>query len=218
MSARTRIKICGVRDAPSALAAVEAGADALGFVFVGASPRAIDPEEAYGIACFLPPMVTKVGLFVNPKPEGVFETGEIFPFDIVQLHGQEPEMRVRACRDVGAPILKAIKFEAATIEDELERWSLVDEIDGLLIDGSTGGTGETFDWHALAAVRDKSAHPLILAGGLTPENVGEAIDIVRPYAVDVSSGVESSPGQKDPQRIAAFCRAVRDADARQEKH
>jgi len=209
---RTRVKICGIRDEASALAAVESGADALGFVFVSTSARAIASEEAYGIACYLPPFVTKVGLFVDPKPERLFEMGEVFPFDVVQLHGKEPEARVRACREVGAPIIKAIRFDAATIGDELERWSGVGEIDALMVDGSSGGEGTAFDWEALASAKERCAHPLIVAGGLTPENVSEAIRIVQPYAVDVSSGVERERGVKDASLIAEFCAAVREAD------
>lgn len=207
---RTRIKICGIRDEDNALAAAEAGADAIGFMFVKSSVRYIDPEEAWSIACYLPPFITKVGVFANAKPDDYEAVREICPFDFGQLHGTEAEPTVRDC---GPEIIKAVRFDPATIEMELRRWSRIGEIDAILIDGSSGGEGLTVDWHALAAVASACDHPLILAGGLTPENVGEAIRVVRPWAVDVSSGVEVERGVKDAALIAAFCDAVRRADA-----
>lgn len=214
MSGRTRIKICGIRDEEAALTAVEFGADALGFVFYDGSPRFIEPERAYEIACFLPPFVTKVALCVNPSPGALSALGEQFPFDVVQLHGSETPEIVRACREeAGAPIIKAIRYDGSTIVEELARWGSVDEIDALLIDGSPGGHGTPFDWEGLAAVQDSCPHAIVLAGGLTPETVGRAIEVVTPYAVDVSSGVERARGEKDPELIAAFCEAVREADA-----
>lgn len=207
---RTRIKICGIRDEDSALAAAEAGADAVGFMFVKSSPRYIDPEDAWGIACYLPPFITKVGVFANAKPDDYESVREICPFDYGQLHGNEAEPTVRDC---GPEVIKAVRFDPATIETELRRWSRIDEIDAILIDGSSGGEGVALDWQALADVAGACDHPLILAGGLTPENVGEAIRIVQPWAVDVSSGVESEKGVKDHSLIAAFCEAVRRADA-----
>ena len=210
---RTRIKICGVRDEASALAAAEAGADALGFVFAQGSPRAVDPDTAYEVACFLPPFVTRVALFVDPSLRHVMDVGEAFPFDAVQLHGSETEARAREVRRAGAQIVKAITFDPETIDEEIERWGRVDEVDALLVDGSAGGMGVAFDWGAFAGVAAESVQPLILAGGLTPENVGDAIRAVRPFAVDVSSGVERERGVKDPAMIGAFCEAVRAADA-----
>ncbi|MCA9311565.1 MAG: phosphoribosylanthranilate isomerase [Phycisphaerales bacterium] len=207
--ARTRIKICGIRDAETALFAVESGADALGFVFAKTSPRYIEPVDAWEILQMLPPFVTSVGLTVNLKSEQFDEIQEAAPFDLVQLHGSES---IPQARDYMTPVIKAIRFDEATISEELGRWARVDEVVAILVDGSAGGEGESFDWEKLAALRDEVVHPLILAGGLTPENVGEAIRIVRPYAVDVSSGVESERGTKDPARIRAFCAAVRAAD------
>lgn len=209
---RTRIKICGITSPDAAWCAVEAGADALGFVFAPASPRFIEPEDAWEIASALPPFITTVGLFVNPTLETLDEAREIFPFDIIQLHGNEPEPLVR---DAGPDVIKAIRFDPATIESELLRWSRITEITALLIDGSSGGQGTTFDWNALTQVADSSDHPLIIAGGLDQQNVAQAVRTVRPYAVDVSSGVESEPGVKDPRKIADFCTAVRRADAQE---
>lgn len=206
---RTRIKICGITTPEAAWCAVEAGADALGFVFVRSSARYIDPERAWEIASVLPPFVAIVGLFVDPSLDDYDEVREEFPCDYAQLHGSEPEPLVRDC---GPDVIKAVRFDPATIEHELLRWSRVADVGAILVDGSAGGGGVAFDWAALARVRDASDHPLIVAGGLDATNVGGAIRAVRPFAVDVSSGVESAPGEKDPRKIAAFCRAVREAD------
>jgi len=203
------VKICGVRDVESALCAAECGADAVGFVFVKSSPRAVTPDGAEEIAAYLPPFVQTVGLFVNPSAQQVEEAAEACLFDFVQLHGTEPEPFVKQC---GGRVIKAVRFDAATIEADLLKWSRLSEVDAILVDGGSGGEGQAFDWGALAQIQEASQHPIILAGGLTPENVGEAIRAVRPWAVDVSSGVESAPGVKDPTRISAFCDAVRRAD------
>ncbi len=209
---RTRIKICGVRSIEIARAAVDAGADAVGFVFYKNSPRYIDPEEAFSILGKLPPMVTTVGLFVNASFDEYADIEQYCPTDFGQLHGQET---VKTARECGPRIIKAVRFEADTIRATLEQWAEVEEVDAILVDGSSGGQGVALDWAALAAAKDAAGDkPLILAGGLTPENVAEAIRVVRPFAVDVSSGVETpgKPGEKDPERILAFCAAVRSAD------
>ena len=206
---RTRIKICGITDEEGLFAASDAGADAVGFVFHPKSRRFIEPEEAFELVGLLPPFVASVGLFVDAGVDRFSDMEELCPTDLSQLHGNESEQVVRDC---GPKVIKAVKFDAATIEKELARWDKVDEVDAILVDGSAGGAGETFDWNALAKVKSATSKPIILAGGLTPANVAEAIRIVRPYGVDVSSGVESEPGQKDRTLIAAFCRAVRGAD------
>lgn len=208
---RTRIKICGIRDVDTALAAADAGADAIGFMFHPKSVRFIEPEEAADIAVMLPPLVSTVAVFVNPTLERFMDIEEACPTTHTQLHGEESEELVREC----APVIKAVRFDPGTIAADLKRWSAMPEVDAILVDGSAGGQGETFDWSALAAVRDREQidTPLIIAGGLTPANVGEAIRAVRPWGVDVSSGVECSPGQKDIAMIEAFCAAVLKADA-----
>lgn len=211
---RTRIKICGIRDEESAFAAADAGADAIGLVFYRQSPRFIEPEEAWQLVGMMPPFMSSVGLFVNADLERFMNTEEQCPTDMSQLHGQESEDLVRQC---GPNVIKAVRFDPATIDAELARWERIDEVDAVLVDGSAGGQGTSFDWSKLAEARERLSKPLILAGGLNPENVGEAIRIVRPYAVDVSSGVESAPGVKDPELIEAFCRAVRRADAELEQ-
>lgn len=208
--ARTRIKICGIRDEEGLFAAAESGADAVGFVFHPQSPRFIEPEEAWELVGMLPPFVSSVGLFVNATVEKFMEMEEVCPTSFSQLHGSEKVEVVRQC---GPGVIKAVRFDAATIAQELAAWDAVDEVDAILVDGSAGGQGQTFEWKALAEVRDSVRKPLILAGGLTPENVGEAIRVARPWGVDVSSGVERAPGEKDPALIEAFCRAVMRADA-----
>lgn len=206
---RTRIKICGIRTEEALFAAAEAGADAVGLVFHPHSRRYIDPEEAWELIAQLPPLVASVGLFVDPTVEKFMELEEDCPTTLAQFHGDEPVELVKQC---GPGVIKAVRFQAETIGKDLARWDAVDEVDAILVDGSSGGMGQTLDWNALAAHTDNLAKPLILAGGLTPDNVGEAIRIVRPYAVDVSSGVESEPGVKDAELIEKFCRAVRAAD------
>lgn len=207
--ARTRIKICGITDEAGLFAASEAGADAVGFVFHPQSRRFIDPEEAFELIAILPPLVSSVGLFVNADVDTFSTIEEDCPTTFSQLHGTEREDVVKQC---GPGVIKAVKFDAATIERELERWQRVEEVDAILVDGSEGGAGQAFDWNALAKVKGKTSKPLIIAGGLTAENVGEAIRAVRPFAVDVSSGVESEPGVKDREMIKRFCDAVRQAD------
>ena len=206
----TRVKICGVRDAETARIAAEAGADAVGFVFAPGSPRSITPQEAWPIVQTLPPFVASVGLFVDASVDEYAEAEQVCPTDFGQLHGSEPEKVVRAC---GPRLIRAVKFDPASIENDLRYWGAMEEVDAVLVDGSSGGRGEAFDWAALAQVRPACPKPIVLAGGLTPENVADAIRAVRPFAVDVSSGVESAPGKKDPGLLRAFCAAVRAADA-----
>ncbi len=208
---RTRIKICGIRDADSALAAAEAGADAVGFVFVRASPRFIEPVNAFEIMSSLPPLVSSVGVFMNHSLDAFSDIEEVCPTTLSQLHGNESESLVRQC---GPGVIRGIRYDAATIGAELARWDALDEVDAILVDGSTGGEGLAFDWAGLGAAVERVSKPIFLAGGLTPENVGEAVRAVRPYAVDVSSGVEREKGVKDAGLIEAFCEAVRRADGR----
>lgn len=207
---RTRIKICGLTTEDAVRAAADAGADAVGFVFVRSSPRFIEPADAWTLLRAVPPMVVSVGLFVNPAPDEYAEAEEICPTDFSQLHGQETEKTVRQC---GPRIIKAVRYDPATIASELARWAAVEEVDAILVDGSSGGQGLALDWTGLAREKHHAGDkPIILAGGLTPENVAQAVGVVRPYAVDVSSGVERSPGVKDARLIGAFCAAVRAAD------
>lgn len=208
---RTRIKVCGVRDRETALAALGAGADALGFVFVPSSPRFIEPAAAWAIVRDLPPLHTTVGLTVGASVEEFSRIERECPTDYGQLHGNESVETVRAC---GPRVFKAIQYDAESIEDDLRLWGGVDEVDAILVDGSAGGEGTSFDWSGLAAAIGATgcAKPIVLAGGLTFANVGDAIAAVRPWAVDVSSGVERERGVKDAGLIAAFCNTVRAAD------
>ncbi len=208
--ARTRIKVCGVRNSETARAAFDAGADAIGFMFVKSSVRAIEPEDAWDIVGTLPPLASTVGVFANPTLDIFCDIEEACPTTLAQFHGQEEVPLVRQC---GPGLIKGIRFDAATIAEQLALWDSIEEVDAILIDGSVGGLGETFDWKSLAPHLPGVNKPIILAGGLTPENVAEAIRLVRPYAVDVSSGVERERGIKDPRLIDAFCDAVRRADA-----
>lgn len=207
----TRIKICGIRDADSARAAFDAGADAIGFMFVKSSARYIEPEAAWEIVGTLPPFASTVGVFANPTLDIFCDIEEACPTTLAQFHGSEDVPIVRQC---GPGLIKGLRFEEATIAHDLKKWGEIDEVDAVLIDGSAGGQGETFDWAKLAPLVRDYPKRILLAGGLTPENVAEAIRIVRPYAVDVSSGVERERGVKDAGLIERFCRAVRKADER----
>ncbi len=206
---RTRVKICGITRPEDAGAAVRLGVDAIGLVFHPDSPRAVDLRRAVEIVRALPPFVTLVGLFVDP-PQGRVETVlAALSLDLLQFHGRESAAR---CRGFGRPYIKALTAEVGS--DIAARAAEYPDAVGILldaeVDGRSGGTGRTFDWRW---VPEGLNRPLILAGGLCPENVAEAIRAVRPYAVDVSSGVESAKGIKDAARMAAFVRGVHSVDA-----
>lgn len=206
---RTRIKICGIRDEDALYAAIDAGADAVGFVFVEGSPRYIKPDQAFDLMGLLTPMVISVGVFQDMDTDEFGELEQICPVHHAQLHGGESAETVEAC---GPDVIKAVRFGTPTFEEDVARWDVDDNVAAILIDGPSAGSGEAINWAAVARVTEHVSKPVFLAGGLTPANVGEAIRIVRPYAVDVSSGVESSRGVKDAGLIAAFCEAVRRAD------
>jgi phosphoribosylanthranilate isomerase len=202
---RTRIKICGITRIEDALAAAAAGADAIGLVFELKSPRCVDPKQAAAIARALPPYVTVVGLFVDAAPQYVHDVMSRVNLDLLQFHGNEaPE----SCRAYPKPYVKAIHMTPDVDLHTAERRYA--DAAGLLLDSfspaASGGTGQVFDWNSVPHDLKK---PVILAGGLTPENVTEAIQRVRPYAVDVSSGVEQGKGIKDVKKISAFIEAVR---------
>lgn len=205
---RTRVKICGITRVEDARAAVAAGADALGLVFHADSPRHIEPEAARAVAAAVPAFVTLVGLFVDPAPEQVRQALSAVPLDLLQFHGQEPAQQ---CRAYGRRYIKALRMVPGLDVDAAAR--VYPDAAGLLLDayrpGVAGGSGETFDWTRVP--RDLPL-PLILAGGLTPDNVGDAVRTLRPYAVDVSSGVERAKGIKDATLIEAFMRRVAEAD------
>ena len=212
---RTRIKICGIKDADTALAAVDAGADAIGLVFVEKSPRYVTPGQAKTVTDALQDDAVSVGLFVDQPGESMRQTLDAVGLTVAQLHGHESIDDMDAL--TGYPVWKALPFDKH-FQQTASTWDHDPRVEALLIDtpptsGLTGGSGIAFDWNGLAQVKDKLAKPIILAGGLTPDNVAQAIRIVQPYAVDVSSGVESSRGVKDVGLIKAFCEAVKQADS-----
>lgn len=200
----TRVKICGITRIEDALAAAEAGADAIGLMFVATSPRHVDLAQAVKIRRALPPFVAAVAVFLDASRERVREVVQALRPDLLQFHGNESE---DYCTASGLPFIKTVPMlgdAAARMLDAYPRAS------ALLLDsharGESGGTGRTFDWGRLpAALRQ----PMILAGGLKPANVAEAVRVARPYAVDVSSGVESAPGIKDSKLIRDFMHEVR---------
>lgn len=201
----TRSKICGITRIEDGIAAAQHGADAIGLVFYPPSPRHVSPAQAAAIAAALPPFVTTVGLFVNPDMAEVELVLRSLRLDMLQFHGDEsPEF----CASFGVPYLKAVRVKPGV--DLIQYAIRFRGAKGLLLDafveGKAGGTGESFDWKLIP---DDLPLPVILSGGLDPENVKAAIKQVEPWAVDVSSGVEASKGIKDAARIAAFMREVR---------
>lgn len=205
---RTRVKICGITRPEDGIAAASAGADAIGLVFYAKSPRHVTPQQARAIIAALPPFVTTVGLFVDASRAEIEAVLREVPLDTLQFHGEElPEF----CASFSRPYFKAITMrDNIDLHSEAARFS---SASALLVDtfqaGMPGGTGMSFDWSRLPADLSK---PLILAGGLNPDNVAQAIIQAHPYAVDVSSGVETAKGIKDADKIAAFMRGVVKAD------
>ncbi|MFH1742160.1 MAG: phosphoribosylanthranilate isomerase [bacterium] len=203
----TRIKICGITSQEDALLCVQAGADALGLNFYAPSPRYITVSRAREIVAAVPPFVFLVGLFVDEDLSEVQRIMDETGLHIAQFHGTEsPEI----LRRYGRPTIKAFRIQSAEDLKAMKDFNAAAFLLDTYRKGLPGGTGKTFDWHlAQDAARENR---VILAGGLTPENVGEAIRLVRPFAVDVASGVESSPGKKDPDLVHRFVEAVREAD------
>ncbi len=203
-----KIKICGITNREDADGAVAAGADALGFVMYRKSPRWVDPSVARTIVAGLPPFVLPVGVFVNEEGETVRALMDECGFVFAQLHGDESPLY---CQDLRRPALKALRLKDRDTILTLAGFQGQANVRGFVIDAYSdhtyGGTGQTVDW-TLALEAAQSA-PIILAGGLNPANVAEAIRMVRPYGVDVSSGVEKSPGKKDHHKLKAFIEAAR---------
>jgi len=204
----TRAKICGITRVEDGIAAARSGADAIGLVFVARSPRHVLPEQARAIAVALPPFVSTVALFVNPSVGEVEAVLKTVRPDLLQFHGEEsPDF----CRAFGVPYLKAFRVKPGV--DLLQSAALYGDAQGWLLDAwseaAHGGTGERFDWDLIPPDLPR---PVVLAGGLSPANVAAAIRRVRPWAVDVSSGVEAGKGIKDAALIAAFMKEVRNAN------
>lgn len=202
-----KVKICGITDPEDALAAVAAGADALGFVFYRESPRHIFPEEAARIIGLLPPFVQAVGLFVNEEPATVNQIADLCRIDLVQVHGDEP---ADYCGLIRRRVLKAFRIRALTCLEPLDAYHTA----GFLLDAYSpscyGGSGTTFNWEIAREAVNRHQR-IVLAGGLTPDNVAEAVRQVQPWGVDVSSGVERAPGRKDHQKVREFIRAAKEA-------
>ncbi|HUE94262.1 phosphoribosylanthranilate isomerase [Pseudomonas sp.] len=202
-----RSKICGITRIEDALSAAEAGADAIGLVFYAKSPRAVSVQQARAIIAALPPFVTTVGLFVDASRQELDEILAAVPLDLLQFHGDESPA---FCEALQRPYIKALRVKPG--DDLAAQVAAYGQASGVLLDtyvpGIPGGTGEAFDW---SLVPQGLSKPIILAGGLVAENVAAAIRQVRPYAVDVSGGVEASKGIKDAEKIRAFMRAVKTA-------
>ena len=202
---QTKVKICGVTNVADALAAAGAGADMIGLNFYEKSPRHVVPAQAAEIARALPPFVLKVGVFVNPTEAQVLEAVAACGLNLLQFHGDEDSA---FCTQFGVMSVKALRVRDAESLQTLANF----DTDAFLLDAYSkaglGGTGEKFNWELAVAVQ-KFGKPIFLAGGLTPENVADAVRQVRPFAVDVSSGVESAPGKKDAAKVRAFIAAVK---------
>jgi phosphoribosylanthranilate isomerase len=201
-----RIKICGITEVSDALLATELGAHALGFIFYKKSPRYVTPEQARGIIGQLPPFVATVGVFVDEEAATVQKIAALAGLDWLQLHGREsPEY----CRSLGRRVIKGFRVKGEEVFPQISEFKGAAQ--AFLLDaykpGTPGGTGESFDWKL--ARKMKNYGPLVLAGGLTSDNVAEAIRIAQPAAVDVASGVEAAPGRKDPAKLRAFIEAVK---------
>ena len=203
----TRVKICGITNLDDALAAVEFGGDAIGFVFVPNTPRYIEPAKAAEIIARLPPFVTTVGLFVNDSKERIKQIADQCKLSVLQLHGQEsPDF----CLQFDRKVIKAFRVKDKESLDALPKYNVSAYLLDTYVKGAMGGTGVTFDW-SLASDAKKYGL-VILAGGLNPENVAKAIQQVHPYGVDVSSGVEAEPGKKDHSKLKDFIEAARNAN------
>ncbi|MDG4474597.1 phosphoribosylanthranilate isomerase [Thiovibrio frasassiensis] len=209
MNARTRIKVCGMREVAEVAAVVEAGVDAIGMIFVEQSPRYVEPERARDIVASLPPFVDAVGVFLDQDVATVNEIVRSCGLTMVQLHGEESPAY---CAEINCRVIKVFRVRPTLSTEDLAPYAGV--VSGFLFDTFhekiAGGTGDTFDWHLLEKL--SPPRPIILAGGLTPENVGEAIRQAHPFAVDLNSGVEISPGRKDLVKVRAAIAQVAAAD------
>ena len=205
---RTRVKICGITRVEDAISAVNAGADAIGLVFYAPSPRALTIAQAQQIVAAIPPFVSVVGLFVNAKQTEIKAVMSKVRLDILQFHGDES---ASDCQQINLPYYKAIRVKADTnlLQCEAEFKSAKALLLDTYSEAAVGGTGQVFDWNLIP---NNLTKPVILAGGLTADNVALAIQQVRPYAVDVSGGVELNKGIKDAAKVAAFMRGVSNAD------
>jgi len=201
-----KIKICGITTRQDAYAAIDAGADALGFVFVPASKRYLSRDAAASIIAGLPPFVVPVGVFVNERRKLILETIRRTGIRCLQLHGDETPEETAG---YPVPVIKGFRIGPDFDPRALSSYGTGAYLLDTYVEGKYGGTGKRFDWNLAVAAKEYGR--VILSGGLTPDNVGEAVRFVQPYAVDVSSGVEAAPGVKDHARVEAFIRAAREA-------
>lgn len=199
-------KVCGITNPGDAREAADAGADAIGMIFAE-SPREVNVEEARRISVALPDGVLKVGVFVDAEPEEVLQTAREVGLDLAQLHGDETPETVAAIRGAGLPVMKALRVRNAEALAEIQSY----EADLIMLDAWSarvrGGTGETFDWGLAKSVKGRGN--IVVSGGLTPENVREAIEFFEPYGVDASSSLEEKPGKKSGERVRRFVRAAK---------
>jgi phosphoribosylanthranilate isomerase len=202
-----KVKICGITNLDDAVAAVDAGADALGFMFYAPSPRCVTGVRTAEIIRALPPLIAKVGVFVNPTAKEVRLAVAECGLDTLQFHGEEPP---EFCRQFNLKVIKAFRIRDAASLKPTRAYSTEAWLLDSFVEGQLGGTGARFNWD-LAAEISREGQRILLAGGLTPDNVAKAVRQVRPYAVDVSSGVESAPGQKDAGKVRAFIEAAKKA-------
>jgi phosphoribosylanthranilate isomerase len=200
---QAKIKICGMTQLKDAVFAAEQGADAVGFIFYKKSPRSVTMKTAREIISQLPPFVDTVGVFVNETADRVNKIAEYCGLDLVQLHGEESPA---FCRKIQRRVIKAFRVKDLQSIKQLEKYPVSGFLLDTFSDDLHGGTGKVFDWNL--AHPAKKVGPVILAGGLTPRNIRQAISQVRPYGVDVCSGVEKSPGIKDPEKVRAFLKNI----------
>jgi phosphoribosylanthranilate isomerase len=205
LSMNPRVKICGITSEEDAAIAVEAGADAIGFILYEKSKRFLPADEAWEIAEELPPLVSRVAVTVNQSADALRRIADQFPFDFWQLHGDESLAQCEELADDGFRLIKALGFplSESQLEQDWNQWP----VEAYLLDKASaqrGGTGETFDWKLAVSFQEMCGRPCFLSGGLNPKNVAQAIKTVQPFAVDVCSGVEEAPGRKNPKKVQEF--------------
>ena len=197
---QVKVKICGITRLADALVAADAGADALGFIFYQKSSRFIPMQTARDISRELPPWLARVGVFVNETEQAIQQIAQICQLTAIQLHGNESPA---FCQRFSLPVIKAFRVQNENILSQLEAFSVSAWLLDSYVPGQLGGTGEVFNWQWAREAKEKG-RPVILAGGLTPKNIADAVKMVQPYGVDVSSGVESTPGIKDHAMVRDF--------------
>jgi phosphoribosylanthranilate isomerase len=208
----TRVKICGITNVQDAQLAIEAGADLLGFIFYPKSPRYVTSEQVRKITSHIRSQspisnILFVGVFVDERPANVIHTLDLCGLDLAQLHGAEPPEMVADLMAQGPGVIKAFRVRNGGTLNEMQRYQATAYLLDAYVPGQPGGTGHRFDWSL--ALRAKAHGPIILAGGLTPDNVTQAVRAVRPWAVDISSGVEATPGRKDASKVRRFVAAAK---------